>query len=276
LAETDFTATASITTPVFVEYGDAPTELDFEITNGDTKVSITSPSSASSTLSDEISIVFTLTNSKAETSSIKPQYSTDGEVTWSDMTDAGGSSEGKTGLSSLAAGDSHTFIWNSVTDLGLDHKGGISIRIIAYDGDDYKGDIMTSDAEQITVNNAPQAPTLISPIDGYFAKDETPQFVFTIPNPRAGNSKMHFKLQLDTVDTFNSSNLIELESRNNQNGWEYVDTGSNWVDIPHAGIDIPGASALIGNQARITIQTEDKIAINEYKWRIVAGGTNAA
>ncbi len=274
MVETGFTSSTAITTPVVVEYGDEPTELDLEITNGDTKAEITTPSESSGELSGDISIVFTLTNAESEVSSIKPQYSIDGGTTYNDMTDAGGSSEGKIGLTSSPAGVSHTFIWDSPTDLGLDHRGGMNIKIVAYDGDVYKGDVMTSNVEKIIVNNAPTAPTLVSPIGDYFRKDETPQFVFTIPNPRAGNSKVHFKLQLDLVNTFNSDDLIEFESRNTQAGWEYQDESSNWINIPHAGVDIPTTPALIGNNARFTIQTEDKIAINEYKWRVLCGGAS--
>ena len=124
-----------------------------------------------------------------------------------------------------------------------------------------------------SINTAPEAPSLIYPANGDFGKLETTEFIFTIPDPRAGNSKLHFKVELDTVSTFDSSNLVTFESRFDQTGWYYDSTGSgDWVSIPVDGVDIPGVPALIGNQAKFRLQTEDKLTHTFYYWRAVALG----
>jgi len=61
---------------------------------------------------------------------------------------------------------------------------------------------------------------------------------------------MFFHIQLDTVPTFDSGDLLEWSSDLDQSGWEYWDGGA-WQ--PHPPTGVPPAFA--GNEARLTIST---------------------
>ncbi len=72
-----------------------------------------------------------------------------------------------------------------------------------------------------------------------------PTLVFQMPNA-VGN--MHFHIQLDTVNTFDSINLKEYKSNENQTNWEYWD-GTQWQAFPSTGV--PPIYA--GNECRLTL-----------------------
>ena len=75
----------------------------------------------------------TLNLSQTATSGV--EYSTDGS-TWYDATDAGGSSEGLTGLASSQTGTAHTFIWDSAADLPSTEDSSVYLRIRPRDSTD--------------------------------------------------------------------------------------------------------------------------------------------
>lgn len=268
-SETSWSPTTTKKTPVEVGYGDFTSSRLLEVIQGNTKVSINSVTSDYG----DITIGYALKNEESDVSSIDIKYSTDGGSTWNDMTDAGGSSEGLLSLATSESGTSHTFIWDSATDLGVDFKGDVYIRVTAYDRDNHKGSQMNSTNYKHSVDNRPETPTIISPEDNYFRKDETPTFQFAIPNPKAGNSKLHFRVQLDTEDTFDTSELVTFRSNIDQVGWEYdTDGNGNFAQIPYGGIDIPSDPTLIGNTVKFTIQTDERLSQNKYYWRVAAGG----
>jgi uncharacterized membrane protein YoaK (UPF0700 family) len=75
----------------------------------------------------------------------------------------------------------------------------------------------------------------------------TPTLAFTIP---ALGAPMHFYLQLDTANTFDTGNLRAHDSSASQTSWEYWD-GDSWEAVPSTGV----TSGYAGNDARFTVTT---------------------
>jgi len=67
-------------------------------------------------------------DSDSETISFTMEYSTDQGLTWQVCTDAGGSSDGTTAVSTSPTGVLHTFLWSAETDLGTNSFGPLMIR----------------------------------------------------------------------------------------------------------------------------------------------------
>ena len=268
MGDTGFSSTTTKVSATDVEYGAVPSERQLEITKGNTKVSI---SSAPTPSSDEITINYNLENDESDISSIKVEYSTDGiGGTYSACTEKSGGT-GLLNKTTDGDGVAGVFIWESGTDLGANWKGDIHIRITAYDHDNHKGSKMFSEEYKHNIDNTPSAPVIVNPAAGYFRKPQTPEFQFTIPNPNAINSKLHFKVEFDIQNSFDTADLITFESRNDQDGWSYHD-GTDWQPIPAAGVDIPGDPTLIGNNIRFKVQTHNKLTRRIYYWRPVAAG----
>lgn len=248
-----------------VVYGAQSDITTLQVVDGNTLAELSDPTDGSG----DITLTYTLKNYTSQTSSIKVEYSEDGE-TYSEATSAGGD-DGNTGLTTSSAGTEHTFIWDTTTDLGKSAKTRVDIRIKAFDQDNYNGAISISNIHTVTVDNSPLAPSIVSPASLAFDKNQTPTFVFTIPNPVEGDSDMHFKLELDTDQGFASGDLKTFESRNDPIGWEYYDD-TNWIDFPSDGSGVPVISdnTLIGNQARYTVQTEDHLTVGLWYWRVTA------
>lgn len=282
--ETDFggSATSRTTrTSKSVVYGDVSSVVDFDITFGNIIPKI---SSVPTDLTGDIVINYTLTSTNSISGRIDPQYSvgiggTDGN--WQTAT-SGGSDSGTTSLASSPSGTALTFNWDTVTDLGKDFLGTVYFRILAYDNTSAnQGDFIISEEIKLVVDNAPTAATIVKPSSGDFSKLETPQVVFEIPDTVEGNSDMHCKVEFDTVNTFDSSDLTVFESRNDQVGWEYdsddsynpsTDAGGAWVTFPFGGIPITATPALIGYHARLTVQTEDRLKQATWFVRVTCGG----
>jgi hypothetical protein len=85
-------------------------------------------------------------------------------------------------------------------------------------------------------------PEWVSPSNHATGITPKPYYVFLIP--QAANV-LHFELQLDTANTFDTGNLLTVQSWAAQSGWEYYD-GSAWLAIPQGGLD----PAYGGNQVR--------------------------
>jgi len=97
-------------------------------------------------------------------------------------------------------------------------------------------------------------PRWSSPSDEETITDSTPELEFYIPS---GSLKIHFEIQLDTVNTFDSGNLREIKSWTDNTNWEYYD-GADWQPFPESGVD-PSYS---GNKCRYTIQS----SLSEGTW----------
>lgn len=268
VTESSFGSTEQGVTAQSVSYGTPSASRQYETTVGNCKVTITDPTSG--TKSDQVTFTYTLEDDRAATASIKPEYSLNNGGTWSEATKGTGG-DNKTGLATSASGTSHTFVWNSATDLSLDARVDVLFRIRAYDQDNYLGSVLSSSNVKLTIDNAPAQMTLVSPTDGYFDKNQTPTFIGVVPNPIAGNSKLHFKIEFSDDNTFSSP--TSFESRNDQTAWQYDSNGSgNWTALPAAGLDVPGDPTLIGRQIRFTIQQEDYLTPQIRHWRMTCGG----
>lgn len=264
MTDTAFSPTKSQKPASSISYSDYSDSVKLEVTNGDCKVRILSTEGEYG----DITINYVLEDDREGTASIKPVYYYNNAFL--EMTDAGGDSDGKLTLATSEEGTDHVFIWDTVVDLGIDYKGKVQIKIIAYDRDNLIGDIMETVLYNISVDNAPEAPVITSPVDGYFDKNTTPVIVGTIPDPKAGNSNLHFKIEIATEDTFTTIEKT-FESVLDQTGWEYYN-GAAWVAIPETGVPIVSDPTLIGESFRLTIQTEYKLAEGQKYIRAYAGG----
>lgn len=88
-------------------------------------------------------------------------------------------------------------------------------------------------------------PTWVTPLNHATNVSALTPLVFIIP---ATSSNIHFEIQIDTANTFDTVNLTTYKSWLDQTGWEYYN-GSSWVAIPSTGVP----TAYIGNQARYTV-----------------------
>lgn len=118
------------------------------------------------TKSGNILIPYTLTDSESNPCSISVEYYYNSG--WHTATEGAGS-DGTSGLSSSPSGTSHSFVWNSTTDIGQIYAENIQIRIKANDG------ALDSDWEEtgsFTVNN--NSSPLISDIPNQITNEDTP------------------------------------------------------------------------------------------------------
>jgi hypothetical protein len=276
LTDTAFSLGDTKTSAKTVTYGDVSASKSFEVTSGNCKVSIVSLLGEGLTTTDywgDVIINYTLTDERSGAASLKPLYCTTGQTgTFSEMTDAGGTSDGKNNLTTSPTGTAHDFLWNTVTDLGIDYKGNVWIKLRAYDRPSLIGDIMDSGINQINIDNAPDAPIITTPTDGFFDKNTTPQIVMIIPDMKAGNSDAHFKIELSTVADF-ATVAATYQSAVDQTGWEYS-SDATWLSIPATGVPISGDGTLVGESVRYTIQTEDELTIGNKYIRAYAGGVS--
>lgn len=88
-------------------------------------------------------------------------------------------------------------------------------------------------------------PTWVSPADTASVTTASEPLVFTIPT---SDHKVHFELEIDTANTFDTVDLITKQTWQDQANWEYHN-GSTWVAFPADGVD---ASVYAGNNARYT------------------------
>ena len=120
----------------------------------------------------------------------------------------------------------------------------------------------------------PNSPILSNPRNRQPVTGNVITFTFDVPSD-SDFDKLVFKLDIDTVDTFNSVNLKTNESRlsadQKTNGkWE-VYNGSEFIIMPTGGI----GSSYYGNEARLTIRKQDTDNFpwidSTWYWKISAG-----
>lgn len=277
MPESADTLTVTGTSAHSLSYGAWSSTINFETSNGDTKVVIDSIENAVGGTSDlyaTLTINYTLTDDRTgEIASIKALYSIGGEAgAYTEMAeDTTGDSEGTNNLSTSAAGETHTFDFDTVTSLGIDFKGTIWVKIRAYDRINLIGDTMDSQIISILVDNSPSFPVITSPTDGWFDKNTTIPIIGTIPDPRAGNSDLHVKVEIASDSSFTDIELT-LESAIDQVGWSYSSDGITWTDLPVSGIPVVATPALIGKWWRVIPNTEDGLSQgNKYTRACCAG-----
>jgi len=271
LPASTYTVSDEYIAAALVYYGAYSATRTYNVPQGNCLVSITSIPTEDS---GDVTITYDLTDERSGAASVKFKYAFSPTGTYYDMTDAGGLSDGKLALTTSPTGTEHTFVWDTLTDLGTDFKGKLYVKLEAYDRNNYIGDYNVDTGSAIVIDNSPEAPTIVTPTDGYFDKNETPQIVGTIPHPKEAYSDLHMKVEIATDEGFGTIERT-YESRNDQTGWEYDATGAGgWTPILVTGIPVKTENALVGRQWRLTIQTEDRLSTGKKYIRAVAGGMN--
>jgi len=100
------------------------------------------------------------------------------------------------------------------------------------------------------------------PADAEAVTDTTPTFTFNMPPAATGD--MYFEIHLDTVNTFDSGNLLVYRSYPDATGWEYYN-GSAWTPMPASGVPV----AHVGRQGRFTVPSP--LSNNTWFRRVRAG-----
>ena len=100
-------------------------------------------------------------------------------------------------------------------------------------------------------------PTLIVPLNNADIIGNVLVFEFTVPEASSLNNLV-FRLELDTVSTFNSGNLKQYESKLSTDlkihgTWEVKDSSDEYVSIPIGGI----GPTFYNNDARVNVRLQD-------------------
>lgn len=280
MAETSFTLTTDQKTAKTVQYGTEASSVRVEITQGDVKVSVSSivddanNTSPDDTLYGDITATYSLSSYQVTKGSIAIQYAYSTGGTFYDCTRKGSEGEAASPLIVSQSGTIHTYVWDTATDLGDHYKGEVYLRIRAFDKVNQNGDFNTSNVRKITIDNSPFAPVISSPSDGEFNKDQRPEIIFTISDPKAGNStQVHFTVKIASDSSF-ESDLKIWESRNSQhrNCFYYDSTGNgNYAIVPETGVDISADPSLIGNDVKFILPTEDRLSLGNYYITTIEG-----
>ncbi len=151
-------------------------------------------------------------------------------------------------LTTSSTGTSHTFLWDTGTDLGNSYKGtAVGFEITPYDTTSQGGSgdtAATSDGAH-TVNNVPNAPTLLQEIrDVSWDKDTTPEFIAEMSDIIVGD-ELYFAISF--TDAAGTETIYESDG--DITGWWYEQdrddaAGSttpgvttNWTAMTTAGVD---------------------------------------
>lgn len=118
------------------------------------------------------------------------------------------------------------------------------------------------DTLSITVNSIPTTPTLSSPANAATGVSVTPALQVTTTDP--DSDYLRYKIQLDTVNTFDSGNLQTFDETSSQTGWSGQDTQTS-------------TAYTSGSTATYTVQSALSYGTTYY-WRAAAidpGGINS-
>ena len=129
-----FTNVVFRVTPQDTDLGNPTDSAVFSVSN-QTLLPAASIDPVSRSFTSNVTITYRLFDGDSDLSTIAVEFSIDSGTTWSSATDAGGASDGKTGLSASPAGEPHTFIWDSATDVPGGAQSGLLIRITPTDTD---------------------------------------------------------------------------------------------------------------------------------------------
>ncbi|MBX3458589.1 MAG: hypothetical protein KF696_01340 [Planctomycetes bacterium] len=130
-----------------------------------------------------------------------------------------------------------------------------------------------------TIDDTDREPGVEPPTTPPVVKDATPELIFRAPAD--GNSDpLHFQIELDTADTFDTGNLRSLDTSAILGAGglaEYsTDDGTTWLPLPHSGVP-----ADIGALIRVTCPHEYPNSLGvltdtDWFWRVRASDTFAA
>ena len=155
-------------------------------------------------------------------------------------------------LAALSTGSSHTFLWDTGTDLGNSYKGtAVGFEITPYDTTSQGGSADTAVTESgsatgtFTVNNIPNAPTLLTEIRGVpWDKDTTPEFIAEMSDIIAGD-EIYFGISF--TDAAGTETVYESDGdiigwwyeqdRDDAAGSTTPGNTTNWTAMTIAGVD---------------------------------------
>jgi len=143
----------------------------------------------------DIAISYKLVDNDADNCSITVKFGIGGASPDNAATPAAGS-EPVTGLTSSIAGVSHTFIWDSLADVGAGYKTGVSISIVATDGKDNSVEQITGQFE--IGNDAPVVEGLTP--DGVQSGDIA--VVYTAKDTSSDGANLEIEFRLDNVSAW--------------------------------------------------------------------------
>jgi len=228
--------------------GPISSALSYEITTGNTLVSGVSVSGTSKT----VTVMYTLTNKSSTTSRIAAEYKRSYDAGYSTATKGSGG-DAITGLTTSATGTSHTFMWDTGTDLGTSAVKNITFRITPYDASPTGGDAGEAGTATVTINNLPGQMDAPAESNGYtWDKDTTPIVIANMKDLILGTKAFFL------VYVYDSTGAVEQICNSAQvlDGWEYEQTTGDWHQITAAGVDeayLP--PTLTGNRVQYTFQT---------------------
>ena len=105
-------------------------------------------SAASSGGSDDITASYVLTDTEGDWTHVRVEYSEDGGSTWADATEGTGG-DGTQELAASPGGTPHTYVWDSLPDLGNTYQTDIRLKFTPY----VEWDGTPSETAEFTVNN---------------------------------------------------------------------------------------------------------------------------
>ena len=161
--------------------------------------SITAPTSGAQE-STPVNVVYTISSNRTSPAfTLTAEYSTDNSSFSACTAVTGGIHSGS---SSLSTG-SKTFVWNAGADVSTVFLNTVYLRVRVNDGTNNSG----YDTLTITVDTLPVAPTLVSPVDGYFDRaDDAPEFVWLLPTD-SGANRLAQRIEFDNTSDFTSKEL---------------------------------------------------------------------
>lgn len=191
-----------------LNYGDYSTSRTREIYQSDIKsVTITAPGGGTEQ-GAPVYITYVLESDIIATApNLEMEYSTDSGSNYSTCTPlvTDGDHDGITNLSTSAAGQSHTFVWDSATDVTTSFQSStVNFRCRADDQQSAFSEYATG--PEFTIDMLPAAPDLIDPDTGFFDSDTTPDFTWQIPTD-PGSDRIAFCIEVDDSSDFSSVDL---------------------------------------------------------------------
>ena len=129
-------------------------------------------------LSGNITINYSLFDDESDACSIQVQYSPNGGTTWYAATQGSGGN-GTSNLTSLPLGSPHTYVWNSLADIGSTNNSNVKVRITASDAGGAGSPATTG---VFTVLNQPVNPPELTISDASVTEGNsgTKTFTFTV------------------------------------------------------------------------------------------------
>jgi len=175
-------------------------------------VNVTAPSSGAQE-STPVNVIYTISSNRTSPSfTLTAEYSTDNSSFSTCTAVTGGIHSGVSGLST----GSKTFVWNAGADVSTVFLNTAYLRLRVNDGTNNS----SYDTLTVNIDTLPDAPTLISPVDGYFDRaDDAPEFIWQLPED-SGSNRLAQRIEFDNASDF-SSKALDHNSIDNLSGFRH-------------------------------------------------------